>query len=127
MLGSAIIFGGPVIYLWHRWEKRAVTVEEAEDGEKDDRPQQSEHFDTMQDSVVPKDRAVLWTTHYGARPNFEEIFTSVSERRGNVNIGVIVCGPATLQSSVAKQCRSQNLRRGALHPVFHYNSHSFDL
>ncbi|XP_010028466.2 ferric reduction oxidase 7, chloroplastic isoform X1 [Eucalyptus grandis] len=127
MIGSAIIFGGPVIYLWHRWEKRAVVAEEADDREKDDGSQQSEHFKTMQEGVVPKDRPVARTTHYGARPNFEEIFTSVSERWGKVDIGVIVCGPATLQSSVAKQCRSQNLRRGALHPVFHYNSHSFDL
>ncbi|KAF8013709.1 hypothetical protein BT93_I1542 [Corymbia citriodora subsp. variegata] len=118
MVGSVIIFGGPVIYLCHRWEKKAIAVEEAEDGEKDDGLQQSEHFNTMQDTIVPKDRAVSRTTHYGARPNFAEIFTSVSERWGNVDIGMIVCGPATLQSSVAKQCRSQNLRRGALHPVF---------
>ncbi|XP_048128932.1 ferric reduction oxidase 7, chloroplastic-like [Rhodamnia argentea] len=127
MIGSVIIFGGPVIYLWHRWEKRAIAVEEAEDGEKDDESQQSAHFNTRQDDVVPKDRGVSRTTHYGARPNFEEIFTSVSDRWGDVDIGVVVCGPASLRSSVAKQCRSQNLRRGELHPVFHFNSHSFDL
>ncbi|KAL3722390.1 hypothetical protein ACJRO7_034718 [Eucalyptus globulus] len=110
----------------HIW-RPSVAAEEDEDGKKDDRSQQSEHFKTMQDDVGPKDRAVSGTAHYGARSNFEEIFTSMSERWGKVDIGVIVCGPATLQSSVAKQCRSQNLRRGALHPVFHYNSHSFDL
>ncbi|XP_056160845.1 ferric reduction oxidase 7, chloroplastic-like isoform X1 [Syzygium oleosum] len=127
MIGSVIIFGGPVIYSWHRWEKRAIAAEEAEDGENDDKSQQSAHSNTMQDNIVPKDRALSWTTHYGARPNFQEIFMSVSECWGNVDIGVIVSGPATLQSSVAKQCRSRNLRRRALHPVFHYNSHSFDL
>lgn len=74
MIGSVIIFGGPVIYSWHRWEKRAVAVEEAEDGENDDKSQQSPHSNTMQDNVAPKDGALSWTTRYGARPNFEGTF-----------------------------------------------------
>ncbi|KAK3412379.1 ferric reduction oxidase 6 isoform X2 [Eucalyptus grandis] len=129
MLASVILFGGPVIYFWHRWEKTVLAAEEAEDAEKDNRPQQSEsvHTNIMQDNFAPEYRSVSRSIHYGARPNFEEIFKSVSERWGNVDIGVIVCGPMTLQSSVAKQCRSQNLRRGSLGPVFHFNSHSFDL
>ncbi|KAK3412378.1 hypothetical protein EUGRSUZ_I01141 [Eucalyptus grandis] len=129
MLASVILFGGPVIYFWHRLEKTVLAAEEAEDAEKDNRPQQSEsaHTNIMQDNFAPEYRSVSRSIHYGARPNFEEIFKSVSERWGNVDIGVIVCGPMTLQSSVAKQCRSQNLRRGSLGPVFHFNSHSFDL
>lgn len=56
-----------------------------------------------------------------------EIFGSVSKNWGHVDVGVIVCGPPTLQSSVAKEIRSHNLRRQWNHPIFHFNSHSFDL
>ncbi|KAL3722388.1 hypothetical protein ACJRO7_034716 [Eucalyptus globulus] len=127
MIASVIIFGGPVIYLWHLWEKRILNAEEAADGRKDDVLQHSASVNMAQDNLVPKDHAISRRMYYGARPNFEEIFTSVSERWGNVDIGIIVCGPETLQSSVARECRSQNLRRGSLQPVFHFNSHSFDL
>lgn len=66
-------------------------------------------------------------THYGFRPNFKEIFGKVSNELGNVDIGVLVCGPQSLQASVAKACRSYNLRNSKNKTVFHFNSHSFDL
>ncbi|XP_030450273.1 ferric reduction oxidase 7, chloroplastic-like [Syzygium oleosum] len=127
MFSSMIIFGGPVIYLWRVWEKRILDVEESADARKDEALQHSASVYITQENLVPKDRAVARRMYYGTRPNFEEIFTSESECWGNVDIGVIVCGPETLQSSVARECRSQNLRRGSLRPVFHFNSHSFDL
>ena len=67
------------------------------------------------------------TIQYGARPDFRAIFSSYSERMEHVNVGVIVCGPPGLQSSVAKECRHQNIRGKWNHPIFHFNSHSFDL
>ncbi|KAF8013712.1 hypothetical protein BT93_I1545 [Corymbia citriodora subsp. variegata] len=127
MFASVIIFGGPVIYLWHLWEKRIQNMEESADARKDDVLQHSASVNLTQDNLVPKDHAISRRMYYGARPNFKEIFTSVSERWGNVDVGIILCGPETLQSSVARECRSQNLRRGSLRPVFHFNSHSFDL
>lgn len=58
---------------------------------------------------------------------FSAIFETVSEQWGNVDVGVMVCGPPSLQSCVAKECRSQNIRGRWNHPIFHFNSHSFDL
>jgi hypothetical protein len=58
-------------------------------------------------------------------------FMAFAERAGGAaaDVGVLVCGPPGLQTSVARECRSQNLRRGAgkSGAVFHFNSHSFDL
>jgi ferric-chelate reductase len=61
-------------------------------------------------------------------------FAVFAERAGDAaDVGVLVCGPQGLQSSVARECRARNLRRGggaaksASRAVFHFNSHSFDL
>lgn len=56
-----------------------------------------------------------------------DIFSSFSESLGRVDVGVIVCGPPGLQSSVAKEIRSQNIRGSWNQAIFHFNSHSFDL
>lgn len=58
---------------------------------------------------------------------YAEILGSVSENWGKVDIGVLICGPSTLQSSVAKAIRSHNMGRRSHHPIFHFHSHSFDL
>jgi ferric-chelate reductase len=59
---------------------------------------------------------------------FAELFKAFSDKVGSADIGVLVCGPQGLQSSVAKECRSQNLKKGRTnHAIFHFNSHSFDL
>ncbi|GMP63517.1 hypothetical protein CsSME_00025167 [Camellia sinensis var. sinensis] len=82
------------------------------------------HKESSQDYVSSSN-----TIRYGRRPDFKEIFGSISERWGHVDVGVIVCGPPTLQKIVAKECRSQNFSsRGCNnHPIFHFNSHSFEL
>jgi hypothetical protein len=61
-------------------------------------------------------------------------FMAFAERAGGAaaDVGVLVCGPPGLQTSVARECRSQNFRRGrggakSGGAVFHFNSHSFDL
>ena len=54
-------------------------------------------------------------------------FAAFVERAGDAaDVGVLVCGPQGLQTSVARECRARNLRRGG-RAVFHFNSHSFDL
>ncbi|KAA8545351.1 hypothetical protein F0562_020135 [Nyssa sinensis] len=123
MVASVFLFGGLVIGLWHLWERKTSTGEAiADDGQKIDIMQNNEATEYKE----PCQNTFSSTIQYGYRPDFEEIFGSISERWGNVDVGVILCGPPTLQSSVAKECRSQNLKR-CNHPIFHFNSHSFDL
>ncbi|XAR49203.1 Ferric-chelate reductase (NADH) [Bertholletia excelsa] len=125
MVLSPVILGGTVIGLWHLWERKTSAREEQEGdwpkdvmGSNEERVQKDSNHD-----LVPS----LNTIQYGCRPDFKEIFGSISERWGYVDIGVIVCGPPTLQTSVAKECRSRNLSRKGTQPIFHYNSHSFAL
>ncbi|RXH92171.1 hypothetical protein DVH24_033067 [Malus domestica] len=126
MVFSVFIFGGLVVGLWHLWERRISEKEQFEDAklnaDKAGHGETVAHKDSHQ-----KVLAKLTGIRYGARPNFKEIFESVSKNWGHVDVGVIVCGPPTLQSSVAKEIRSHNLRRQFDHPIFHFNSHSFDL
>ncbi|XP_052205314.1 ferric reduction oxidase 7, chloroplastic-like [Diospyros lotus] len=126
MVASPVIFGGVVIALWHRWEsKTSARVVDENDGPK---------IDLVQDN---KQRALEELHHhygaipnsiqYGHRPDFKEIFRVVAGRWGPVDIGVLVCGPPSLDSSVAKECRSRTLRRRSHQPIFHFNNHSFEL
>ncbi|KAE8008198.1 hypothetical protein FH972_004735 [Carpinus fangiana] len=120
MLASVFIFGGLVVGIWHLWGQNA-TREECEDDEVDrTRMQHNEN-------AAQQNLASSTNTYYGSRPDFKEIFGCVSDNWGRVDVGVIVCGPPPLQSSVASEIRSLNVRRQRHHPIFHFNSHSFDL
>uniref|UniRef100_A0A7N0TXN5 FAD-binding FR-type domain-containing protein n=2 Tax=Kalanchoe fedtschenkoi TaxID=63787 RepID=A0A7N0TXN5_KALFE len=121
MAAGIVIFGGLVVILWNVWDKRA-SAGEHRDYSKRGGSKHEAHKDSCLENIASSN-----TIHYGSRPDFQEIFESVSERWGAVDAGVIVCGPAALQSSVAKECRSQNLNRSCKRPIFHFNSHSFDL
>ncbi|KAK8987158.1 hypothetical protein V6N11_055470 [Hibiscus sabdariffa] len=121
MVASVVIFGGVVIGLWHLWEKKVTAKVEEEDNDK-----------TKDETVANKyssQKNVESSTivQYGTRPDFKEIFATTNRKWGNVDVGVFVCGPPTLQSSVAKEIRSHNLRRQLHDTIFHFNSHSFDL
>lgn len=124
MVASVVIFGGGVVGLWHIWERK-VLREESEDDEKTGIAQQDEHEPEM--DMDSDQKGFSSTIQYGQRPDFEEIFGSVADKWGNVDIGVILCGPPALGTSVAKECRARNFGRGRNNPVFHFNSHSFDL
>lgn len=125
MVVSIFIFGGLVVGLWCLWEKRTSAREEVkEDGEKIDMMQCNGATDK---DLCQKTLASSYSVRYGCRPDFGEIFGSVSDGWGHVDVGVIVCGPPTLQSSVAKECRLQNLKRRKNEQIFHFHSHSFDL
>ncbi|XP_078173060.1 ferric reduction oxidase 6-like isoform X2 [Carex rostrata] len=124
MVAGVVFFGGIVIILWHFFEERRAKMENWGGGD-----------ETTDDVVEPvlncemgqRDLASVQTVHYGRRPNFEELFTTFSDKVGSADIGVLVCGPPGLQCSLAKECRSQNLKRGRKnHAVFHFHSHSFD-
>ncbi|GMP63522.1 hypothetical protein CsSME_00025169 [Camellia sinensis var. sinensis] len=121
MAASVLVFGGLVVGLWHRWEKTSSTEEsEVYDVAQHDEP--VERKDSCREYLARSS-----TVHYGCRPNLKEIFGVMSECWGHVDIGVIACGPQTLQSSVARECRSQNFGRKLSNPIFHFNSHSFEL
>ncbi|KAE8717976.1 Ferric reduction oxidase 6 [Hibiscus syriacus] len=125
MVASVVIFGGIVIGLWHLWEKRVSLKVDDQDRIKVESPQSNK---TVADKDLTKNNLESSTIiQYGSRPDFEEIFATTSRKWGNADAGVIVCGPPTLQSSVAKEIRSHNMRRQRHDTIFHFNSHSFDL
>ncbi|KAK9161913.1 hypothetical protein Syun_002815 [Stephania yunnanensis] len=126
MIGSVIIFGGLVVLLWHFWDRGGSFKESVSNSRKIEKVSYNE---TMKSTGAPQAITLETSTrtHYGCRPDFRGIFNSISEEWGHVDVGVIVCGPQSLQSSVAKECRSQNIRGRRNEPFFHFNCHSFDL
>ncbi|XP_058089933.1 ferric reduction oxidase 7, chloroplastic-like [Magnolia sinica] len=126
MVASIVTFGGLVVYLWHRWEKRVSSSEKCSD---DNEESGLTHYNEpkLQIGLCNTNLDRLSTTQYGCRPNIQEIFDSISDRWGDVDVGVIVCGPSSLQSSVAAVCRSHNIWGSGDQPIFHCNIHSFDL
>ncbi|KAM3290889.1 ferric reduction oxidase 7, chloroplastic [Capsicum chacoense] len=125
MAASILIFGGLVIALWHLWERKTSSKEEPEDDTK-----KVDILQHQNEASLPKsfgEARFVNNIRYGQRPDFQEIFGSHAKSWGSVDIGVIVCGPPTLQTSVAKECRRQNLQRRGHQAIFHFNSHSFDL
>lgn len=124
MVVSVVIFGGIVIFLWNFWEKEKISQKESVASEEkgsmnlDNNPVLHNNLLNIADYM---------TIRYGHRPNFRDIFNSYSQRMGHVNVGVLICGPPALQSSVANECRFQNIRGRWNQPIFHFHSHSFDL
>nr|XP_043620548.1 ferric reduction oxidase 7, chloroplastic-like [Erigeron canadensis] len=123
MAASVVLFGGFVIVLWHLWDTKTSAGKNT-DAEKTISDLQQDKFSAYKN---PSTERFLHTIKYGQRPNLKEIFGSMADRWGNVDIGVMVCGPTALQTSVAKECRSKNFGRTRNEPIFHFNSHSFDL
>ncbi|KAF5813565.1 putative ferric-chelate reductase (NADH) [Helianthus annuus] len=121
MVTSVIIFGGLVIGLWDRKTSSKGKYQDEKKAAAGIQHNESTSHKTSSDETFVN------TIKYGQRPDIKEIFGNIASRWGNVDIGVIVCGPSTLQTSVAKECRSKNFGRRSNSPVFHFNSHSFDL
>ncbi|WCJ41922.1 ferric reduction oxidase 6 [Euphorbia peplus] len=119
-VAAVLIFGGCVILLWHLLETENLENEQESNNESDPNSYDSNHRTASTSSTTT-------VIEYGSRPNFKEVFASVSKQWGEVDTGVIVCGPSSLESSVAKEIRSHNFRRETDHPVFHFHSHSFQL
>ncbi|XP_061354208.1 ferric reduction oxidase 6-like isoform X2 [Gastrolobium bilobum] len=124
MVASVVIFGGLVVGMWHIWEKKS-SMRDKSNNIKVDKTEQNGSMppkDPIQDKI-----AKSTVIRYGSRPDFKEIFALMSEKWDHVDVGVIVCGPPTLQSSVAQEIRSHSMTRQRHHPIFHFHSHSFDL
>ncbi|KAJ0038800.1 hypothetical protein Pint_23555 [Pistacia integerrima] len=122
MVVSVLIFGGLVVGIWHLSERKM-------NGEDHQIIEHNEiEHPTADKDCLSQDLYTSTTIRYGSRPDLQEIFESISERWGHVDVGVIVCGPPALESSVAKECRSLNLMRTKHYrPIFHFHSHSFSL
>ncbi|XP_059304001.1 ferric reduction oxidase 8, mitochondrial [Lycium ferocissimum] len=69
--------------------------------------------------------------HYGARPNFKDMFSQFSNESKGSNIGVFVCGPETMKESVATTCQllSNAFQSGGQDhkPFFSFHSLNFTL
>ncbi|TKW04578.1 hypothetical protein SEVIR_7G119200v4 [Setaria viridis] len=136
MAAGVALPGGLVVLLWHFSEKRRLENDKW-DAAASQSPRAAEQTPAGggDDNAFPGvSLAAMRTTRYGCRPNFEAEFAAFAERAGDAaDVGVLVCGPPGLQTSVARECRARNLRRGAAaekgssRAVFHFNSHSFDL
>lgn len=140
MAAGIALPGGLVVLLWHLSEKRRLAEDDRWDSQsprfKETSPAAAGGGGCDGEAAVPGvSLAALRTTRYGCRPNFQAEFAAFAERAGDAaDVGVMVCGPQGLQTSVARECRAQNLRRGGggaekrrSGAVFHFNSHSFDL
>uniref|UniRef100_A0A1J3IPT1 ferric-chelate reductase (NADH) n=1 Tax=Noccaea caerulescens TaxID=107243 RepID=A0A1J3IPT1_NOCCA len=129
MVASVLIFGGIVVVFWHLWGHKTGEVVEENAHDKVDLNGEELHnpSEDLKGLDIVEDIQNFTTTRYGTRPDFKEIFESLNGKWGSVDVGVIVCGPASLQSTVAKEIRSHSIWRSANHPLFHFNSHSFDL
>ncbi|KAK8934022.1 Ferric reduction oxidase 6 [Platanthera zijinensis] len=122
MVASAVIPGSIVIYLWNKWERRMSSGSERWMINTNNEKKSGAATNDEKENITS-----VQTIRYGLRPDFPAIFSSFGERLGHANVGVIVCGPPGLQSSVARECRRQNTRGKSSSPIFHFNSHSFDL
>ncbi|KAG9446488.1 hypothetical protein H6P81_012616 [Aristolochia fimbriata] len=69
--------------------------------------------------------------NFKQRPNFQDVFSKIQTQTGRDNVGVLVCGPESMQESVAEVCGQYNstfgtnakTKRGA----FSFHSLSFAL
>ncbi|KAK9669770.1 hypothetical protein RND81_13G153500 [Saponaria officinalis] len=128
MVAGVVVFGGLTVGLWHLWERK-VTALQPENHACETKTTNTALHDVAVEHKNLSDEFIVnaSTIRYGCRPDFKETFEMISERWGAVDVGVLVCGPCALQSSVAREIRSRSLSRKHNHPVFHFNSHSFDL
>lgn len=128
MVASVVFVGGFVVALWHLWERRMFASEVSEYDHSSKKSNTVLQDVTVEHQMSGEEYLLSSSSlKYGSRPDFKEIFESMSDRWGAADVGVLVCGPPPLQSSVAGEIRSHSLKRRHNHPVFHFNSHSFDL
>ncbi|XP_058102508.1 ferric reduction oxidase 8, mitochondrial [Magnolia sinica] len=82
-------------------------------------------------SIEEKGTMVEPEIHLGERPDFQGLLSDFSMQTEGSNIGVLVCGPESMQESVASACRRYshkfNMDGRKRKPSFSYNSLSFSL
>ncbi|KAM0018801.1 putative ferric-chelate reductase (NADH) [Helianthus debilis subsp. tardiflorus] len=69
--------------------------------------------------------------HFGARPNFHDIFSKFPNETGGSYVGVLVCGPEKMKESVASICRLSSpgsiTSAQTKKPYFNFHSLNFTL
>ncbi|KAK9286399.1 hypothetical protein L1049_014795 [Liquidambar formosana] len=88
MVLSVFIFGGLVVALWHHWERTSAKEECEENREKIDIVKHNEQL--ANEDVFQEKLASSSTIIYGCRPDFREIFGSMSKRWGHVDVGPFI-------------------------------------
>ena len=63
-------------------------------------------------------------THYG-RPQWSQIFESISRAHPNTDVGVFFCGPAALSKQLHRNCNQHSSRRDPSKARFFYNKENF--
>ncbi|BBM98631.1 ferric-chelate reductase [Marchantia polymorpha subsp. ruderalis] len=131
MVVGVCVFGGSVICIWYLFgctSKKKARRERDESGSSEALLNGShEEFESCNNFRVQK-LIQRSNTVYGVRPDLQDIFDSCAKRFSGSNIGVLVCGPEGMQSSVAEQCRAFNTVLHHRHQTgFSYHSVSFDL
>ncbi|KAK2640244.1 hypothetical protein Ddye_028039 [Dipteronia dyeriana] len=119
MAASVLIFGGSVIGLWHLWESKFSQMSCDQHSRQHYNEPETETRNDLCEYL-----ACSTAIQYGIRPNIKDILESI---QGHVNVGVIVCGPPSLESNVAKQCRSLNMRRNIHRAIFHFHTHNLHM
>ncbi|KAL5983482.1 hypothetical protein ACLOJK_017568 [Asimina triloba] len=74
----------------------------------------------MQTEESQSDLSSSLTLQYGCRPKIQTIFDSIGDKWGKCVVSVFVCGPLSLRTSVAAECRSNGT-------VYRFINHSFEL
>ncbi|XP_071696322.1 ferric reduction oxidase 8, mitochondrial [Rutidosis leptorrhynchoides] len=66
--------------------------------------------------------------HFGARPDFHDIFSKFANEMGGSYVGVLVCGPEDMKESVASVCKlnSQGSTNGDQRKKPYFNFHSLN-
>jgi len=120
-----VVFGGTVIALWKRSDDQIKVV----DSESTQRLINVDDDSTILANECGDHLVFPSDTHIGQRPNLKELFEMRTKRqRGSVSIGVVVCGPESLETSVAEVCQLLNFNHDKIQQVrFDYYSVSFDL
>ncbi|KAL5993187.1 hypothetical protein ACLOJK_014110 [Asimina triloba] len=127
MIAGIFLFGGPVILLWHLWETRVSARPQDMNGDDVKEGPTKDTEQKMQTEESQSDLSSMMTLQYGCRPKFQTIFDSICDKWGKCDVGVFVCGPLSLQTSVAAECRSRIIWGRSNGPVYHFINHSFEL
>ncbi|KAH9305481.1 hypothetical protein KI387_009885 [Taxus chinensis] len=92
-----VIFGGLVYVIWNRDQTNKVCKSTEEKYETQTR-------DTIQE--LQKDTILSrCSIHYRQRPDLQDMIGKFSMKMGGKSVGVIACGPETMQRGVASACR----------------------
>ncbi|KAJ7535378.1 hypothetical protein O6H91_12G030400 [Diphasiastrum complanatum] len=130
MIFAITFLGGCTLLVWNCWEdyKGRLKGMSFKEPETDDCLFENSARSKVYATQQIRQRLVQpANTCYGKRPDFKELFKHFSKQLAGSNVGVLVCGPSSLQTSVAAECRFHNSVAFKSTVAFHYHSVSFDL